>query len=710
MRAFLKHSTVLVAFVTLLTAIPAGASGRSNGAINEPVLSALSGSEVLIPNTDPVIDGVQANVVGDIVSENARGALSLTGHEISVVESPNDGMREALKELVDAADDDDQTAMTAAAAELESILLGTTEGRIYDGFPMLNFNGPDNPDQVEGDYKTKRLRDSGRTGISTDGEQHTIWELDVTMLWYDSQFDADTFLYVVPIEADGLDLLQINYRIASLVREDFSPATVLTDNGSGDSVALPYKGLDSVWSAVKSDTITEISVAHPPLGFMRGVYTWGWREHPGRVQFLQPVAEIVNAHTGLVELNPQGRSFAERNRALSIDDIGEAAPEKKMYEVASAVLAGASTDDVLEMLTEADTAPSGTWDEWEDLADNPTQLPPEARDILAAEGIDDDEFGPYRFVAVFLNQEMYGDGPEGANRIADFAQGETFDVKVINLDNNTHYFRNVDFGAKLSDDVASLGGAGSHSFEVFNYKPTYGAPKVAEMQWRAGWGFRPHFDVIQQDDVFPRAADQALLTPYTDGAGGTHTGYQYSPEARGGDFRFNPPPFIIGSMAHPSAQLLQEADGSDGLVIGQTTEGYGVAHMCSGGPGFCQNDLSGLHPGGAKNMDTDGDGVPDVLWFPPFLRNPNPDGGDIIPPTAAWDPFLYINPDNGSLLIDPADPSQGYWTDLTFAHGAPVFGADSISATVEAPRAAGQIFYQFDDLFHDNAIFSPHVG
>ena len=91
MRAFLKHSTVLVAFVTLLTAIPAGASGRSNGAISEPVLSALSGSEVLIPNTDPVIDGVQANVVGDIVSENARGALSLTGHEISVVESPTTG-------------------------------------------------------------------------------------------------------------------------------------------------------------------------------------------------------------------------------------------------------------------------------------------------------------------------------------------------------------------------------------------------------------------------------------------------------------------------------------------------------------------------------------------------------------------------------------------------------------------------------------------
>ncbi len=31
-----------------------------------------------------------------------------------------------------------------------------------------------------------------------------------------------------------------------------------------------------------------------------------------------------------------------------------------------------------------------------------------------------------------------------------------------------------------------------------------------------------------------------------------------------------------------------------------------------------------------------------------------------------------------------------------------------MTATIEAPRAAAQLFYQFDDLFHDNAIFSPH--
>ena len=188
---------------------------------------------------------------------------------------------------------------------------------------------------------------------------------------------------------------------------------------------------------------------------------------------------------------------------------------------------------------------------------------------------------------------------------------------------------------------------------------------MAEAQWRAGWGFRPHFDVIQQKEVFSRPSDQVLLTAFTDGIGETRFGYQYSAQARSGDFRFNPPNFIIGTEEDPSEFRLKEADGSEGLLIGQLTEGYGVAKMCDPAEfplgGFCARDISAFNPNGARNIDTDGDGINDVLWFPPFLRNPNPDaGGDIIPPTPAWKPFLWINPNNGTLFIDPNDPSKGF--------------------------------------------------
>jgi hypothetical protein len=502
-------------------------------------------------------------------------------------------------------------------------------------------------------------------------------------------------------------------RIYSLETEDFAPTTVLLDHRLPGSVQFPFKGFDSVWVKVQNDEVTELTVDHPPLRLLRGIYTWGWRVHPPRIHFLQPVFEMENAHTGELQLEPQGESFAFRNRQLSIDDIGDAAPEKKMYTVARAVLDGALPAEVLAMLTDADVPPRGTWPAWADLAQNQNQLPPEAWDVLADEGIGEGEFGPYRFVTAYLNNEMYGEGPAG-NRIEGWFQGDQFSVKLINLDNHTYYFRNVDFGPKLHDDlVTGSFPSASHSFEIMNFKPTYGAPKVAEMQWRAGWGFRPHFDIIHQDDLFPRPSDQAMIKSFFGGDGMPHPGWQYSAENRQGDFRFNPPPFIIGTEDEPSEFRLREADGSGGLLIGRLTEGYGVAKMCSDEEhplgGFCEVDISAFNPHGVKNVDTDDDGEPDVLWFPPFLRNPNPDaGGDIIPPTGAWKPFLWVNPGNGTLLIDPDDPSQGYWADLTYAHGRPIAAGGSLAANIESPRASAQVFYQFDDLFHDNAIFSPH--
>jgi len=694
----------------------------ARGAI-DPVLSHLAGSPVPITNTDQARGGVQLDLVGSVEVEEARGSLSATGHPITRVESPNADLEEFLSGLHAAARAGDATVMLDLAHELVDILDGTTRGSIYDGFAMLNANrGPWLPDQVPGEYKMKRLRDSGGRFTGMDGLEHRIWELDVRMLWYDGNFDADTFLMLVPVEADEFDVVHVHYTIYSLVREDFAPTAVMLDHrastgsrifGRRNSVQFPFQGFDAVWQAVRPDTVTRLTVALPPVRHQRGVYSWGWRQHPPRVQFLQPIFEIVNAHTGAVELDPQSRSYAFHNRALSIDGIGEAAPEKKIWHVCQAVLSGAGPAMVLGMLEDSDTFPLGRWQDWTDQLLHQDRLPPEAWDLLAQEGLRPGTFGPYRFVSVYLNNEMYGEGPLGT-RIQGWHQGDTLRVKLINLDAHTHYFRNVDFGARLTEDIAREGAAGSasHSFETMNFKPTYGAPKVAEMQWRAGWGFRPHFDVIQQASVFSRIEDRRLLQPFTDGTGALRMGWQYSAAARAGDFRFNPPRFIIGDVGAESPFPLREADGTDGLVIGQHTEGYGNAKMCTHAehpyPGFCTTDISAFNPHGALNIDTDGDGVNDVLWFPPFLRNPSPSGGDIIPPTSAWRPFLWLNPANGTLFNDPDDPAQGFWIDRTFAHGAPIPAGGSLSARIEAPRASGQVFYQFDDLFHDNAIFSPH--
>jgi len=689
--------------------------------ILEPVMTAIDGVARVIPHTDQVDGGQMLNVVGDVVYLDAKNTTSLLGHAITNVHSPNDDMQQSLKDMFDAAKGGNAAALRSAAGDLMNILMGTTQGRIYDGFAMLNFNrGAYVADQVPGEYKMKVLRDTGLTEPGFLGTDVRIWELDVNMLYYDGQIDSDTFLVKVPVEAGDFDTVRINYRIYSTVREDFSPTVVMLDRRLPGSVQFPFKGFDSVWLPFTNSEVLQFTMAMPPLRLQRGIYTWGWRVHPPRIQFLQPIFETINAHTGAVELDPQGQSYAFRNRNdLTIDAIGEAAPEKKMYRVAQAVLGGASTSTIERWMSRTNEGPRGTWQEWADLAKDQRQLPPEALDVLAAEGIASGSFGPYRLVSAYMNNEMYGEGPDGAS-IQGWNQGDRFQVKLINLDNHTHYFRNVDFGPRLNDDIRNCCGAGSHSFEVMNFKGTYGIPKVAEAQWRAGWGFRPHFNIIQQQNVFSRPEDQVRLKPFTGGFGQTFFGYQWSAAARGGDFRFNPPPFIITDVGVEAPAPLRDEDGLPGLVIGRTTEGTGVAEMCPGdaAPGFCAENIAAFNPNGALNWPPPPlqgvNGLPDhptELRFPPFLRNPaqgNPRAGDIIPPTPAWKPFLYLNPSNGTLFIDPADPSKGFWVDRTYSHGVPIFSGQSLNANIEGLRASAQVFYQFDDLFHDNAIFSPH--
>ncbi len=715
MNATITKALVTSVACTAILAVthPVQATDPNDPGVLEPVLSVVNGLDTRVPNTDQSVGGVQLNLYGNVVYQDAKDTTSILGYPIADVTSPNDDMRDALKDLAKAAKNGNSGGMQQAAHALMDILMGTTQGKIYDGFAMLNFNrGAFMPDHVPGEYKMKTLRDTGMTEIGIDGEPRKVWELDVNLLYYDGQIDADTFLMRVPVSAHQFDTVRINYRVYSTVREDFSPTVVMLDHRLSRSVQFPFKGIDSVWQPFGRGEVMELTLKLPPLRSLRGVYTWGWRVHPPRIQFLQPIYEQINAHTGAVQLEPQGESYAFRNRQLALDDISDAAPEKKMYMVVKAVLDGTAADTVHQWLTAGDQGPLGTWEHWADLAADQRQLPPEARGILAAEGIADGGFGPFRLVSVYMNNEMYGDGPHDSN-IEGWQQGEIFQVKLINLDKHTHYFRNVDFGPRLHDDIRNCCAAGRHSFEIMNFKPTYGAPKVAEMQWRAGWGFRPHFNIIQQQDVFPRASDQTATTAFFGGFGQTFSGYQYSSQTRGGDFRFNPPGFIITDPGVEPPFPLREADGSDGLLIGQLTEGYGVAKMCDVAefpmPGFCARDISAFNPNGNLNRDTDGDGINDALWFPPFLRNPNAsEGGDIIPPTPAWKPFLWINPNNGTLFIDPDDPSKGYWADLTYSHGAPIKGGESLNATVEAARGSAQVFYQFDDLFHDNAIFSPH--
>ncbi len=744
-------------------------TGLFESGIKDPVLSALMEREIIAPHTKQIVNGRLANLISANV-EPALGAKSILQNEIVKVSNPHEDLRNALSNLSDKSKKGEISIDDAK--EIKDILLGTTSGKIYDGFALLNFNRwnedsiPDSAfpeDAVKGEYKTKKVRHSGITernfkkpaeganpDVLDEEDEVNIWEVDVNMIWYGQQFDSDTFFIHIPIVNSVTnvpsqdDTLRINYHIYSLIDEDFAPTQVLLDadpgveSKEGGSVRLPHKGEDTVWIPVEKNTVSHITVQHTAFRFLRGIYTWGWRLHPPRIHFLDFLFELKNAHNEKNELNPMSLSRAIRNRELDIAGIGDAAPEKKIYKVVRAALDGKVTAEELDaMLNDPATEPAGSHEDWMALMTNQIQLPPEVINTLNAEGkiIDD-----YDFIVAFLNNEMYGKGPY-LNAIRNWKQGEVLNNRVFNLDNHSHYYRNVDFGRALNEDITRNVSGGVFSFEVMNFKPVYGAPKVAEMQWRTGWGFRPHYSIIQQDGVFIDELDKKFLKPFVAPKFSMrqmtgHYGYQFSDSNRGGDFIFNPPRYIIQSKKEPAFDYLYECNvdltpqvmqtiedkwkisksGNSesyqkGLVIGQKTEGFGVAKMCNHPlhiGKFCDNDLSRFHPLNIKNVDKDFDGIKDALLFPTFLMNPNKNGGDIIPPTAAWEPFLYFSPFNGTIYIDPDEPEKGHWADLTYAHGKPVQALSDIEINVEMPRSKGQAFYQFDDLFHDNNIFSPH--
>lgn len=662
----------------------------------DPVMSVQLQKLVRLPNTTPTteVDGRRVPNLHDSELEITplTQAKSLLGHPIRNTRDPYQDLELALNRLSSKAQSAGSKPLSdlSDAQDVVDIQLGNTEGRVYDGFQLLNYNkGAFVSGHLKGRYKTKRLKNSGRTFISSiDGQPHKIWEITVNHLWLQQDFLSDTFVALVPSEAHPLDEFVIHWRIYSLIQEDLAPSTI-----TNDAFGKILHGLDSTFTEIPSGTLGEITLKYPIVSCMRGVYTWGWGVHPPRVQFIQFTFENSDG-----SLTPHAVSFLERTSLMSIDTIGDASPDKKMFRVAQAALNGATGQQIARTLSDANSAPRGTFREWIRLGADVRQLPDEAWEVLAQEdGLGRGDFGPYDVVLAYVNNEIYGDNPyvqfgsesKGAV-VRDFEQGGTVKVKIINLDRHVHYYRNVDFSVPVTDDMKRAFGNGKFSFNKFNAKPTYGHAKVVEMQWRTGWGYTPHLGVTAQSWTFPREADRAGLRPFTDQFGQTHEGYLYRNVS--GYFRFNPPDAIragAGALAEliPAGQPLRDDDGQDGVKIGQDTEGYGIAKMPS--------EPILTHPNQARFSE---------LNFPGFLRNPHPEGGDIIPATPIWGPFLFFHPETGALK----GPDGQWWVDQTYVHGRPVSPNASIVVNIEPARSSAQLFYQFDPLFHDNMIFSYH--
>lgn len=698
----------------LFAALPSAAAAQNpnDPGLLDSVILEYAGRPWRLPASHQV-DGAseQINIVGRIKRKPADQGVSATGQPILAagVSSPNRDLRNALRDLDDASANNQAAAMMTLAGQIKAVLFGNTQGRIYDGFALLNTNrGGWLADHVQGEYKTKRAENRGLVAPGLDGHVRPVWEVNVNLMYFDEEVDTDTYFLLIPPQADFRDMLLVHYKVYSTTTESFAPTTLLQDVDPFGAGKLPSKGFDAAWKSLGKDEITEISMNHGPLGTIRGLQIWGWYATPDRSLFIQPVWESLNPQTQALRRDPRGQVMMAQLATLGLAQIGDAAPEKKVLAIAEAVLQGASPAVVQAMLNNPQVAPLGTHDQWQQELSHRNLFPQEALDLLALEGIQPgivgpNRLGPYDAILVFANHEVYLDSLdllEGHDPLTGFAvplptdgQNQELLLKVINLDSATHYLQSFDYGPALHDDIATCSTApsGGHSLEIFVDQPVQGAPKMAELQWRLGWGLRKGFGTLQQFDIFTQLQDAAGLVTFTDGHGAAAEGWQYPVVDRGGDWRVNPPAQWLGAGTTP----LQEG-GSDGVVIGAATPGYGVARMPF-------SDLSALHPNHAVNADTDNDGIADALLFPSWLRNTNAQQGDLIPATKLWEPFLYLNPVDGSRFQDAQNPALGLWADLSYAFGEPLPAAVNRSVHIRRPRSLGQALWHVDGLFRESS-------
>ena len=320
----------------------------------DPVMSAQLGREIRIPNTSPVMNGAPNLHASELRITPLSSSRSLMGNTITSTRDPYDDLELALYNLLDSAKNssDDIFFDRENSQYIQDILCGETRGQCYDGFSLLNYNrGAYCPDHIPGEYKMKRLEDSGERIVSSvDGELRKVWEVTINLFWVGQNFDSDTYLLRIPYEAHDFDEFVIHWKVYSLIQEDLSPTTILND-GFGRI----FHGFDSTFESMTTRSLNELTVKYPTLKHFRGMYIWGWGVHPPRVQFLQPVVEIDADG----RLNSAGESFATRCREdLTLENISEAAPEMKAYRVAEAALNQATGKEIEAMLTDPNVGPS----------------------------------------------------------------------------------------------------------------------------------------------------------------------------------------------------------------------------------------------------------------------------------------------------------------------------------------------------------------
>jgi len=274
--------------------------------------------------TDPFVTEINPTSPEDDLSSVINGVLQ----DIEDMENLLEDQERTAASIASEMDFLQQSVLQRLDFGIDVLEGNPVENRAYSGFPLLHYNGPEKSKKVEPIYDAEGTLIGGNVNI------HQIW--------YGQRIEADAGTI------DPSAVLEVPWTVTYTVdvlnrgHDDFSPFAIFTDtpwydtttgkpctydpgpkrdencarlpayfdNETGKpcpypdgperdakckkkSTPPPNVGMDQSFFNMEDGTRTVFTIGMPPGDYLNLVYTWGWRNHPPRIQVMEKATKKI---------------------------------------------------------------------------------------------------------------------------------------------------------------------------------------------------------------------------------------------------------------------------------------------------------------------------------------------------------------------------------------------------------------------------------
>ena len=391
---------------------------------------------------DPVVSKIDPTSPADDLLEVLQLGKNLPKNPVSPVK-PAKAL--APRESTSAGDDEIKSKIQRGLDIIEGNPL---PDRVYSGLPLLHYKGP------EKCKKVIPIRDA--TGKVIGGN------VNIHQVWYDIHIESDTAFLDTTEVAEVPWTITYTVDVLNRGHDDFSPFVMYYDDpklSPPGMPPLPHVGMDQSYFNMDDGTRTIFKIKMAPGKYYSLTYTWGWRNHPPRVQVSENACKRVKDANGNnktlvqweVDVFGENPSANEATKLKAIAKIGDLAPEKRMWSALRIARQAAGAKDYGTVRTKLNEALEAYRD-WT----NRTQLP---RGVPVDRNAD--------VTLLYVNNTTYAEIIGGG--WVDFPKwnlrGTTLKITVLNGDYFEHGYQNIDFGGARGwenqfQSSVKLGGSG----------------------------------------------------------------------------------------------------------------------------------------------------------------------------------------------------------------------------------------------------------